>query len=106
MPAGPETAWKGTPSAGADRALGAAANVLFSYSLGTLSVVVPLLAVRAGYSPSQIGLLVAVAAVAQIAARLCMGALVRAFADKWFLLAAALMIAGSCALITLSDTLL
>jgi MFS family permease len=106
MPAGPETAWKGMPSAGADRALSAAANVLFSYSLGTLSVVVPLLAVRAGYSPSQIGLLVAVAAVAQIAARLCMGALVRAFADKWFLLAAALMIAGSCALITLSDTLL
>ncbi|AUI53768.1 MFS transporter (plasmid) [Arthrobacter crystallopoietes] len=79
---------------------------MFSYSLGTLSVVVPLLAVRIGYSASQIGLLVAVAAVAQIATRLCMGALVRACADKWFLLMAAVMIAGSCALITLSDALL
>lgn len=98
--------WKGEPSAGSDRALSAVANVLFSYSLGTLSVVVPLLAVGIGYSASQIGLLVAVAAVAQIATRLCMGALVRVCADKWLLLAAAVMIAGSCALITLSDALL
>ena len=106
MPSGPGVRGKGAPSAGSDRALNAVANVLFSFSLGTLSVVVPLLAVHAGYSPSQVGLLVAVAAVAQIATRLCMGALMRTFADKWFLLGAALLITGSCALMACSDTLL
>lgn len=105
MPGEPRARGKWSPSAGTDRALNAVANVLFSFALGTLSVVVPLVAVRAGYSPSQVGLLVAVAAVAQIAIRLCMGALMRTFSDKWFLIAAALLITESCALLASSDAL-
>ncbi len=34
-----------------DRALSALAIILFSFALGTLSVVVPLLGVHAGYTP-------------------------------------------------------
>jgi MFS family permease len=90
---------------GFDRAMSATAIVLFSFALGILSVLVPLMAVRAGYTPPEIGLLVAVAALAQIATRLGMGALMRTFPDKWFLVASALMIGGSCVLIALSNVL-
>lgn len=93
-------------SFGADRALSIVATVLFSFALGTLSILVPLMAARAGYDLSEIGLLVAVAAVSQIVTRLCMGRLMRRFPDKWFLFAAGLMIAMSCALITLSDAVI
>lgn len=88
-----------------DRALSATAIVLFSFALGILSVLVPLMAVRAGYTPAQIGLLVAVAALAQIAMRLAMGALMRTFPDKWFLVASVLMIGSSCVLVSLSNVL-
>ncbi|MDQ1622316.1 MAG: hypothetical protein QOH19_734 [Actinomycetota bacterium] len=85
--------------------MSAAAIVLFSFALGILSVLVPLMAVRAGYTPAQIGLLVAVAALAQIATRLGMGALMRTFPDKWFLVGSVLMIGSSCVLISLSNVL-
>lgn len=95
----------GRHSESLDRAMSATAGVLFSYALGTLSVLVPLIAVRAGYSPAEIGLLVAVAALAQIGTRLGMGALMRSFPDKWFLIGSVLMIAGSCLLIAVSNVL-
>lgn len=95
----------GHPSRRFDRAMSATAGVLFSYALGTLSVLVPLIGVRAGYSPAEIGLLVAVAALAQIGTRLAMGALMRTFPDKWFLIGSVLMIASSCLFMALSDAL-
>ncbi|PLC10883.1 MFS transporter [Kocuria flava] len=90
------------PSVGRDRVLSALAIVLFGVALGTLSVVVPLLGIHAGYSASEIGLLVAVAAVAQLVTRLCMGALMRRIPDRSFLIASGLMIAVSCALLAIS----
>ncbi|ROZ62088.1 MFS transporter [Kocuria soli] len=92
------------PSVGRDRVLSALAIFLFGVALGTLSVVVPLLGVNAGYSASEIGMLVAVAAVAQLITRLCMGALMRRIPDKWFLIASGVMIAVSCALLAISPT--
>lgn len=89
-------------SAGSDRVLSALTIVLFGFALGTLSVAVPLLGVHAGYGPSQIGLLVAVAAVAQLVTRLCMGALMRKIPDKTLLTGSGVMIATSCALLALS----
>lgn len=91
------------PSVGNDRALSALTIVLFGFALGTLSVIVPLLGVHAGYNPSQIGLLVAVAAVAQLVTRLCMGALMRRIPDRSFLVGSGMMIAVSCALLALSS---
>ncbi|MFC4904925.1 MFS transporter [Kocuria oceani] len=82
--------------------LSALAIVLFGVALGILSVVVPLLGVHAGYSASEIGLLVAVAAIAQLLTRLCMGALMRRIPDRSFLIASGLMIAVSCALLAVS----
>ena len=73
------------PSEGAqkrDRLLGGLAATIFSVTLGLNSVAVPLLAIHAGYSAAEIGLLIAVPAIAQIAARLNMGAMMRRFPDK------------------------
>lgn len=92
-------------SVGTDRALSALAVVLFGFALGTLSVVVPLLGVHAGYTPSEVGLLVATAAVSQLVTRLCMGALMRRVSDKWFLVGSGMMIATSCVLLTFSPVL-
>lgn len=89
-------------SVNCDRALSALAIILFSFALGTLSVVVPLLGVHAGYTPSEIGLLVAVAAIAQLITRLYMGALMRRIPDRSFLVGSGLMIAISCALLAIS----
>lgn len=91
-------------SVGSDRLLSALAIVLFGFALGTLSVVVPLLGVHAGYDPSEIGLLVAVAAVAQLLTRLRMGALMRRIPDRSFLVGSGMMIAISCVLLAFSPT--
>lgn len=88
-------------SVGSDRALSALTVVLFGFALGTLSVVVPLLGVHAGYSYSEIGLLVAIAAVAQLVTRLFMGTLMRKIPDKSFLVGSGVMIAVSCTLLAL-----
>lgn len=106
MPGSSDAAAVFSTSDNGDSPLSAVATLLFSYSLGTLSVIVPLLAVSAGYTHSHVGLLVAVTAVAQLATRLLMGALLRIFADKWLLIAASLMIAASCVLILASHSLL
>lgn len=90
-------------SVNGDRVLSAAAVILFSFALGTLSLVVPLLGVHAGYTPSEIGLLVAIAAIAQLITRLYMGALMRRIPDRSFLVGSAMMIALSCALLALSS---
>lgn len=90
---------------GADRILSIAATVLFSFALGTLAVVVPILAIAVGYSAVEVGMMVALAAVSQLVTRLFLGALMRRVPDKAFLAGAALMIAVSCALIAVSDAL-
>lgn len=82
-----------------DHIYGAVASILFSLSLGILSVAVPLLAVKAGYGTVSVGALVALAAVAQLAARLLTGVLMERFPDKVLIYGSALLIAGSCVLI-------
>lgn len=89
----------------ADRTLSIIATVLFSFALGTLAVVVPILAIAAGYGAVEVGMIVAVAAVSQLVTRLFLGVLMRKVPDKLFIAGAALMIAVSCALIALSHAL-
>ena len=89
-----------------DRTLSLLMAMMFSFALSSLALVVPLVAMRAGYEAAQVGLLVALAAVTQIGTRLTMGWLMRKVADKTLLVTSAMLIALSGVLILLSTTLL
>lgn len=80
---------------GRDAVATAVGAVVFSCALGMASVALPLLALRSGYEPSQVGLLVASSALAQMSARVGMGAWMRRFPDWTFVLTAALLLAAS-----------
>lgn len=87
-----------------DRILGASAASLFSLAIGIAGVAVPLLALHTGYSPVQIGLLIALSAVSQLIARAFMGSLMRRLPDKSFVVASGLLVALSCLLLVVSTT--
>jgi MFS family permease len=72
--------------------------VVFAVALGIASVAVPLLALRSGYSTPEIGVIIALSAVTQMGARIVMGAMMRRFPDKWFVVTAATSLALSCSL--------
>ncbi len=65
----------------------------------------PLLVLQAGYSGPQVGLLVAVSALAQMTARLFMGAWMRLLPDKSFVVAAGALLCVSCLLPALSTAI-
>jgi MFS family permease len=71
-----------------DRAAAACGAAVFSLSLGLASVALPLLALRAGYSGVEVGLLTAASAVSQMSARMVLGRVMRVLPD-WTLVAAA-----------------
>ncbi|MFZ5850457.1 MAG: MFS transporter, partial [Actinomycetota bacterium] len=75
---------------------------MFSVSLGMASVATPLLAVRSGYSGIEVGLLVAVSALTQMATRLVLGRAMRIVGDWVLVVAAAALLAGSNALLALT----
>jgi len=85
-----------------DRRLSVGATLLFCTALGMVGVSAPLAALHVGISATVIGVLVALAGVSQMAARLCMGRLLSRFPDKWFVVLAALALATSCALLVVS----
>jgi MFS family permease len=71
-----------------DTVASAGGAAVFSCSLGIATVALPLLALRTGYSPAQVGVLTAVSAIAQMATRLVLGAAMRLVGD-WVLIVAA-----------------
>ncbi|HCA86259.1 MAG TPA: MFS transporter, partial [Streptomyces sp.] len=79
--------------------------VLYSLALSIASVALPLLAVRAGYSATGIGALTAVSALAQMATRLCLGAVMRRWPDWTLIAGAGLLLAVSNAIVALSAAL-
>ncbi|WP_328418474.1 MFS transporter [Micromonospora sp. NBC_00389] len=81
----------------------AAGAALFSLALAIAGVAVPLLAVRAGYGVGQVGVFVAVSAIAQMSTRLYMGALMRRLPDKVFVILSGAVLAVSSAAIALSS---
>lgn len=89
-----------------DQVLGGIAATLFSLTLGVGSVAIPLLAIHVGYTAAQIGLLIAVPAIAQIATRLTMSAMMRKLPDKAFVILSAALLAVSSALVAISPVLL
>lgn len=83
--------------------LGAA---VFSLALGMAGVALPLLALSAGYSLAEVGVLTAVSAGAQMLTRLVLGAAMRRWADRNLVAAAALSLAFSNVLVAISPALL
>lgn len=86
-----------------DRRLSVIATVLFCTALGMAGVATPLAALHVGISTTAIGILVALAGVSQMAARLCMGPLLRRFPDKRFVVLASVALAASCALLVVNS---
>lgn len=78
---------------------------LFSGALGIASVALPLLALRAGYSPAQVGVFTAVSAIAQVATRLVLGAAMRKVGDWVLVLGAGFGIGASNGLVAISAAL-
>lgn len=76
--------------------------VVFSLALGVASVALPLLALEAGYSGVEVGVLVALSAVTQMLGRVGMGAWMNRLPDWTFVLAAAVLLALSSGLAALS----
>jgi MFS family permease len=89
-----------------DRVASAGGAALFSCSLGIASVALPLLALRAGYSAAEVGVLTAVSAIAQMATRGVLGAVMRRVGDWVLVVGAALTLALSCGLAALSPELI
>ncbi|GAB3353911.1 MFS transporter [Modestobacter lapidis] len=89
-----------------DLAAVAAGAGVYSVSLGIASVALPLLALRAGYSAAEIGVLTAVSAVSQLAIRLVLGRLMRIWADWTLIAGAGVLLAASSAIVVLSAGLL
>lgn len=75
---------------------------VYSVSLGSAVVALPLLALEAGYSVVQVGVLVALSAVTQILGRVGMGAWMNRFADWTFVIAASVLLILSSGLAALS----
>ncbi|NUS52717.1 MAG: MFS transporter, partial [Nocardioidaceae bacterium] len=100
---GPRLWWPGRPSR--DLAAAAAGGFVFSVALGLASVVLPLLAVRSGYSGVAIGLLTALSAVTQMASRMVLGPVMRVFPDWTLVLGACVTLALSSAAVAVSTAL-
>ncbi|MEX2291598.1 MAG: MFS transporter [Mycobacteriales bacterium] len=83
----------------------AAGAAVYSLALAIASVALPLLALRAGYSAAGIGALVAVSAVAQMATRMVLGAVMRRWADWTLIAGAGLLLALSNGIVVLSPSL-
>ena len=76
--------------------------VVYSFSLAIASVAMPLLALRAGYSVTGIGVLTAISAISQMVTRLSLGVVMRRYGDWTLIAAAAVLLAASNALVALS----
>jgi MFS family permease len=74
----------------------------FSFALGTSGLVLPLLALAAGYGPAAVGLLAATSAISQFIFRLTLPWLLGRYADRLLLGVACLVLAGSYALLIIT----
>src|SRR4051794_25184493 len=87
---------------GRDLVASATTAGIIGLALGVAGVALPLLAIRAGYSATQIGALPAVSAVAQLVSRLNLGSLMRRIPEWMLISSAGLFLALSCGLVALS----
>jgi len=85
-----------------DVAASAVGAAVYSLALAVASVALPLLALRAGYSASEVGLLTAVSAVSQMSTRMLLGAVMRRYGDWTLVTAAGLVLALSNVMVAVS----
>ncbi|TFB75023.1 MFS transporter [Cryobacterium glaciale] len=81
------------------------ANFAFSVAQAMTAVIVPLLAITAGHGIEIIGVIVAVSAISQTAARLGLGRLMTLLPTRIFVVMATILLAASCILLASSDAL-
>ncbi|MCW2635597.1 MAG: arabinose efflux permease family protein, partial [Blastococcus sp.] len=74
---------------------------VYSLALGVASVGLPLLALRAGYSATEIGALTALSAVAQMVTRMFLGPAMRRWPDWTLIAGAGLLLAVSSGTVAL-----
>jgi MFS family permease len=87
---------------GRDLTAAATTAGIIGLALGVAGVALPLRALRAGYSASEIGALTAVSAVAQLVSRMSLGALMRRVPEWTLISSAGAFLALSCGLVALS----
>lgn len=75
--------------------LAAIAALVFSLAMGTQSVLLPLLALAAGYSKPDVGILTAISAVAQLFTRILSATAMRRFSDKTLVILSGIVLAVS-----------
>lgn len=85
-----------------DIVVSSSAALVFSLSLATTLVALPLLALRAGYGAAAVGVLTAVSALAQTSFRLVLGWVMRRVSDWTLVVAAAVLLAASNATVVAS----
>ena len=85
-----------------DTVASAGGAAVFSCALGIAAVALPLLALRSGYSPVEVGVLTAISAIAQMATRLVLGAAMRLVGDWVLVVAAAAVLCLSNGLVVAS----
>lgn len=78
---------------------------MFAFALGVATVALPLIALDAGYSGGQVGVLTACSAISQMAARTVLGRVMRHVADRSLVTVAACLLALSTGALTLSTAL-
>jgi MFS family permease len=83
----------------------AASAVAFSFALGVATVAFPLIALQAGYSGVQVGVLTACSAITQMTTRSMLGRLMRHVADRGLVTSAAILVALSTGVLAVSSAL-
>lgn len=97
----------GAPRPGGRDRIGTAGTVLlFSTALGLGTVVVPLFALNEGFDGADVGLLVGLSALSQMAARIGLGAALRRYSDRSFLVVSAVLLAGGFLMLSLSHDII
>jgi len=88
-----------------DKVATAGGAVLFALSLGLATVALPLLAIQAGYSAAEIGVLTAVSALSQMSTRLVLGLVMRVVPEWVLVVSAGMLLAASSGLVATSTAL-
>jgi MFS family permease len=80
----------------------AAGSIAFSFALGIATVAFPLIALDAGYSGAQVGVLTATSAITQMATRTVLGRVMRHVSDRSLVTLAACLVAASTGVLMVS----
>lgn len=93
------------PVPGTDRLASAAVTLLFGFALGQGMLVLPLLALAAGYDAAAVGFLASVSAISQVGMRLTLPRFLARFPDRTMMASSCVTLAASYLVLLASDAL-